>query len=167
MLSLPAVITEGMGYIMVTTQKPWQDAQSYCRSTYADLAHICSPWEQNQLNAVVGRWVSVWIGLVLDSWQWSDQWSHLFRNWTSGPPSVINAGCAAVVTGTSGRWTNDICTTPHPFVCYGDVDSMNKKQVVKIKLVSSGMTNLTDPSVRAAILDHVRQTELTLILHMQ
>ncbi|XP_058236507.1 macrophage mannose receptor 1-like isoform X2 [Hemibagrus wyckioides] len=144
--------SEGTGYIMVNIQKTWQDAQSYCRSTYTDLARIRSPWEQSQVNAVVGRWVSAWIGLFLDSWQWSDQWSRRFRNWASGPPSVVTAGCAAVVTGTSGRWTNDICTTPHPFVCYGDVDRMNKKQIIRIKLVSSGMT---DPSVRAAILDHV------------
>lgn len=104
---------------MVNIQKTWQDAQSYCRSLYTDLARIRSPWEQSQVNAVVGRWVSAWIGLFLDSWQWADQWSRRFRNWASGPPSVVTAGCAAVVTGTSGRWTDDICTTPHLFVCYG------------------------------------------------
>ncbi|KAK3574017.1 hypothetical protein QTP86_034404 [Hemibagrus guttatus] len=149
--------SEGTGYVMVSINKTWQDAQSYCRSTYTDLARIRSRWEQNRVDAVVGRWVSVWIGLFLDSWQWSDRWSSRFRNWASGPPSDGTAACAAVVTGTSGKWTNDICTTPHPFVCYGDVDRMTKKQIVRIKLVSSGTTDPNDTSVRAAILDHIEQ----------
>ncbi|KAF7710822.1 hypothetical protein HF521_009694, partial [Silurus meridionalis] len=114
-----ACYSEGTGYIMVSIKKTWQDAQSYCRSTYTDLASIRSPWEQNQLNNVVSRSDSVWIGLFLDNWQWSDQWNRRFRNWESGPLSVGSGDCAAVVAGNSGKWSNDSCTTLHPFVCYG------------------------------------------------
>ncbi|XP_046691744.1 macrophage mannose receptor 1-like [Silurus meridionalis] len=141
----------GTGYIMVNITKTWQDAQSYCRSTYTDLARIRSPWEQNQVNNVVSRWVSVWIGLFLDNWQWSDQWSHRFRNWALGPPSVGTGDCAAVVAGNSGKWMSDSCTTLHPFVCYGDVDKMIKRQIIRVKLSSNGMTNLDDLSVQAAM----------------
>lgn len=74
---------------------------------------------QAQVNSAVGRWVSVWIALFLDSWQWSDQWSRGFRNWASGPPGIGSAKCAAVMAVNSGKWLDDSCATLHPFVCYG------------------------------------------------
>lgn len=112
-------VIQGKGYIRVNIAKTWQDAQSYCRSTYTDLARIRSPWEQNQLDNVVGRWVTVWIGLFRDNWQWSDQWSRGFRNWLLGPQSVGSGDCGGVMAGNSGRWTNDSCSALHRFVCYG------------------------------------------------
>ncbi|KAF7710823.1 hypothetical protein HF521_009695 [Silurus meridionalis] len=142
---------------MVNITKTWQDAQSYCRSTYTDLARIHSPWEQNKVNSVVGRWVSVWIGLFLDNWQWSDQLSRRFRNWALGPPSVGTGDCAAVMAGKSGRLMNDSCTALHPFVCYGDVDSMIKKQIMEVKISSDKMTNLNDASVQAVILYEIER----------
>ncbi|KAM9477313.1 putative C-type lectin domain family 20 member A [Clarias gariepinus] len=152
------VCYSGKGYIRVNIAKTWQDAQSYCRSTYTDLARIRSPWEQNQLDNVVGRWVTVWIGLFQDNWQWSDQWSRGFRNWLLGPQSVGSGDCGGVMAGNSGRWTNDSCSALHRFVCYGDVDRLYKTmQIVKVRLSSNGLANLDDPSVQAAMLFNIEQ----------
>ncbi|KAI4877650.1 hypothetical protein NFI96_002374, partial [Prochilodus magdalenae] len=71
------------GYIWVQTSKSWFDAQTYCRANYTDLASIRSPWEQKQVTSLVAKGVSVWVGLFLDTWQWSDQWSLLYRHWAA------------------------------------------------------------------------------------
>uniref|UniRef100_A0A3B4C253 C-type lectin domain-containing protein n=1 Tax=Pygocentrus nattereri TaxID=42514 RepID=A0A3B4C253_PYGNA len=107
------------GYILVQTFKNWYDAQTYCRTTYTDLASIRSPWEQKQVTSLVTKGVSIWVGLFLDTWQWSDQWSLLFRNWASGQPSSGTGGCSAIVMGDSGKWIADNCNLQHPFICYG------------------------------------------------
>lgn len=112
-------ITEGNGFIMVNSNKTWQDAQSYCRSNYNDLATIRSQWEQKQLIKLVGTGVSVWIGLFQDTWEWSDQWGLSFRNWALAQPSSTSDNCAALMKNDSGKWTVQNCNGTLPFVCYG------------------------------------------------
>ncbi|KAL7842114.1 hypothetical protein SRHO_G00238030 [Serrasalmus rhombeus] len=107
------------GYILVQTSKNWYDAQTYCRTTYTDLASIRSPWEQKQVTSLVTKGISAWVGLFLDTWQWSDQWSLLFRNWASGQPSLGAGSCSALVMGVSGKWIADNCNLQQPFICYG------------------------------------------------
>ncbi|XP_056599251.1 uncharacterized protein LOC130417612 isoform X3 [Triplophysa dalaica] len=118
---LPFVCYNENGYIMVNSYKNWTDAQSYCRQYHTDLATIHSLEEQNQQSAVVGSGQSVWIGLSLDSWQWSDQWNLIFRNWAAGYTSQTSESgdCAVMSTTDSGKWIQDSCDLHHPFLCYG------------------------------------------------
>ncbi|XP_057182989.1 lymphocyte antigen 75-like isoform X2 [Triplophysa rosa] len=109
---------ESSGYIMVSSSKNWRDAQSYCRQYHTDLATVSSPEEKNQQSAVVGSGRWVWIGLFLDSWWWSDQWSLFFRNWAAGQPSA-SGDCVAMSTIDSGKWIQDSCDLHRPFLCYG------------------------------------------------
>uniref|UniRef100_A0AAY5ES60 C-type lectin domain-containing protein n=1 Tax=Electrophorus electricus TaxID=8005 RepID=A0AAY5ES60_ELEEL len=115
-------ISESVGYIGVNVAKSWQDAQSYCRERYTDLATISSPWQQNLLTELVGKGVYVWVGLFLDTWQWSDQWSLSFRNWAAGLPNSGTGNCVTMVTNYSGKWTVDNCNLQYPFICYGGFD---------------------------------------------
>ncbi|KAL6468214.1 hypothetical protein MHYP_G00238910 [Metynnis hypsauchen] len=140
------------GYILVDTSKNWYDAQSYCRATYTDLASIRSPWEQKQVTSLVNKRIAVWIGLFLDTWQWSDQWSLLFRNWAAGQPSSGTGNCSAVVMGDSGKWIADNCSLQHPFICYTE-KGMKKKQVMKVTVSSNGKADLNDPLVKATLLN--------------
>ncbi|KAL7851010.1 hypothetical protein AOLI_G00213660 [Acnodon oligacanthus] len=149
---------EGTGYILVQTSKNWYDALSYCRATYTDLASIRSPWEQKQVTSLVNKGVSVWVGLFLDTWQWSDQWSLLFRNWASGQPSSGNGSCAAVVMGDSGKWIADNCSLQHPFICFAKEDRMKKKQIVKVTVSSNGKADLNAPLVKAELLNKIEET---------
>ncbi|XP_037387124.1 macrophage mannose receptor 1-like [Pygocentrus nattereri] len=145
------------GYILVQTFKNWYDAQTYCRTTYTDLASIRSPWEQKQVTSLVTKGVSIWVGLFLDTWQWSDQWSLLFRNWASGQPSSGTGGCSAIVMGDSGKWIADNCNLQHPFICYGEEDRMKKKQIVKVTVSSNGQADLNVPLVKAKLLNKIEE----------
>ncbi|XP_036411941.1 macrophage mannose receptor 1-like [Colossoma macropomum] len=148
---------EGTGYILVETSKNWYDAQSYCRTSYTDLASIRSPWEQKQVTDLVVKGGSVWVGLFLDTWQWSDQWSLSFRNWASGQPSSGTGSCSAVVMGDSGKWIADDCNVQHPFICYGEEDRMKKKQIMKVTVSSNGKADVNEPFVRAALLNEIEK----------
>ncbi|KAA0718640.1 Brevican core protein [Triplophysa tibetana] len=107
--------------IMVNSYKNWTDAQSYCRQYHTDLASISSPEEQQQLYNLSGYSSDVWIGLSLDSWQWSDQWNLFFRNWAAGYTSQTSGSgdCAVISTTDSGKWIQDGCDLHRPFLCYG------------------------------------------------
>ncbi|KAL6468221.1 hypothetical protein MHYP_G00238980 [Metynnis hypsauchen] len=145
------------GYILVQTSKNWYDAQSYCRTNYTDLASIRSPWEQKQVTSLVNKGVSVWVGLFLDTWQWSDQWSLLFRNWAAGQPSSGNGNCSAVVMGDSGKWIADNCTGLHSFICYIEADRVKKQQTVKVTVSSNGKADLNDPLMKATLLNEIEK----------
>lgn len=102
--------------------KNWTEAQSYCRKNFVDLATVGSFTDQKRLNNIFFNNVSIyWIGMFLDSWQWSDQWNLFFRNWEAGKPSNSSASgdCVAMVTKDSGKWTHHSCYLQHPFICHG------------------------------------------------
>ncbi|XP_073671148.1 macrophage mannose receptor 1-like [Paramisgurnus dabryanus] len=111
--------SETTGYIVVKNMTTWIDAQSYCREYYTDLATVRNAYEQNQLHIVVGDMYWVWIGLFLDSWQWSDQWNLTFRNWAAENPFISSGDCVAMSTIDSGKWIQHICDQQYPFICYG------------------------------------------------
>ncbi len=95
----------------------WRDAQSYCRQQHTDLASINSPEKQN----LIGNESSLWIGLFLDSWAWSNQWSHFFRYWAADQPSLSSgsSNCADMSITDSGKWAQNSCELQQPFICYG------------------------------------------------
>ncbi|XP_051555736.1 macrophage mannose receptor 1-like isoform X3 [Myxocyprinus asiaticus] len=153
--SLPFVCyNDGTGYIIIKMAMTWRDAQSYCRQHYTDLASISSPEEQQ----LISKESSVWIGLFLDSWQWSDQWSLNFRYWTAGQPSQSSGSgdCVGMLTTDSGKWAQYSCDQQNPFICYGD-DRFIKKQTVRLKLSSDEKCNLNDPSTQTAILNKISE----------
>ncbi|XP_051990381.1 lymphocyte antigen 75-like [Xyrauchen texanus] len=109
---------ESTGYNMVNVWKNWTEAQSYCRQYHTDLPTIHSSEQQNQIYSIVGDGPWVWIGLFLDSWEWSDQWSLFFRYWAAEQPSQ-GSDCVGMSTADSGRWVPDSCDLQRPFICHG------------------------------------------------
>ncbi len=95
----------------------WKDAQSYCRQHHSDLASISSPEQQKLLS----NESSLWIGLFLDSWEWSNQWSHFFRYWRADQPSLSSgsSNCAGMTRFNSGKWAQCSCDLQQPFICHG------------------------------------------------
>ncbi|KAL0201463.1 hypothetical protein M9458_004650, partial [Cirrhinus mrigala] len=112
---------ESTGYIKVDLWKNWRDAQSYCRQYYTDLVTIRNSQEHEQLKIVVPSTTWVWIGLFLDSWEWSDKWSNFFRHWAAGQPSQISGSgdCVSMSTTNSGKWIHESCDLQRPFICHG------------------------------------------------
>ncbi|XP_051728471.1 C-type mannose receptor 2-like [Ctenopharyngodon idella] len=144
-------------YIRVQTWKNWTDAQSYCRQHHIDLPTIHNSEEQNKLENIIpsGSWV--WIGLFLDSWEWSDQWKLSFRYWTEGQPSQSSGSdCVGMSTTNSGKWAHESCDLQHPFICYGDGEII-RKQLVRLKLSCNDKCTLNDPSLQADIMNEISE----------
>ncbi|XP_052407374.1 macrophage mannose receptor 1 [Carassius gibelio] len=149
---LPFVCFNDSAGLMITqTAVTWRDAQSYCRQHHTDLASI-RPEQQN----LIGHESSLWIGLFLDSWEWSNQWSHFFRHWAAGQPSLSSgsSNCTGMSLADSGKWAQYSCDAQQPFICYGD-DKLIKNQIVRLKFSCTGKCTLNDPSLQAAILNEI------------
>uniref|UniRef100_A0A8C1J1S0 C-type lectin domain-containing protein n=1 Tax=Cyprinus carpio TaxID=7962 RepID=A0A8C1J1S0_CYPCA len=152
------VCYENSGYILVQSAKNWTDAQSYCRQHYTDLPTIHNSEESNQINLILLSGYYIWIGLFLDSWEWSDKWSLFFRHWAAGQPSQSSGSgdCVGMSTTDSGKWAQYSCDLQQPFICYGD-DKFIKKQIVRLKLSCYGKCTLNDPSLQMAILNEISE----------
>ncbi|XP_048019663.1 macrophage mannose receptor 1-like [Megalobrama amblycephala] len=152
--ALPFVcFNDSSGFNIITTAMAWRDAQSYCRKHHTDLASISSAEQQN----LISNQASLWIGLFLDSWEWSDKWSLFFRYWTEGQPSQSSGSeCVGMSRNNSGKWAHESCDLKRPFICHGD-DTLIKKQIVKLKLSCNGKCTLNDPSIQTAILNEISE----------
>uniref|UniRef100_A0A8C1J1W3 C-type lectin domain-containing protein n=1 Tax=Cyprinus carpio TaxID=7962 RepID=A0A8C1J1W3_CYPCA len=150
---LPFVcFNDSTGFVINNTAMTWRDAQSYCRQQHTDLASISSPEQQNLLS----NESSLWIGLFLDSWVWSNQWSYFFRYWEADQPSLslVSSNCAGMSATDSRKWAQYSCDLKQPFICYGD-DKLIKKQIVRVKLSCNGKCTLNDPSLQTTILNEI------------
>ncbi|XP_073705443.1 macrophage mannose receptor 1-like [Garra rufa] len=150
---LPFVcFSDSTGFIITESAMTWRDAQSYCRQHHTDLASISSPEQQN----LIPNELSLWIGLLLDSWAWANQWNHYFRYWAADQPSMISGSgnCVDMSTTDSGKWANKFCDVQQPFICYGE-NKLYTKQVIRLKLSCKGECPLNDPALQTTILNEI------------
>uniref|UniRef100_A0A3Q0RL47 C-type lectin domain-containing protein n=1 Tax=Amphilophus citrinellus TaxID=61819 RepID=A0A3Q0RL47_AMPCI len=99
---------------MKSSEKPsWNDAQSYCRENYTDLATVRNQSENKQLKMMVTSYT--WIGLYRNSWKWSDGSAYSFINWANKISTRVTASCASFFG--VGNWLNSECKYLRPFVC--------------------------------------------------
>ncbi|KAJ8357973.1 hypothetical protein AAFF_G00047790, partial [Aldrovandia affinis] len=71
-------------YILIPERKTWREAQSYCRENHTDLASVRNQAENQEIWNLAGQ--MVWIGLLRESWKWSDQSNSSYRRWNSEQP---------------------------------------------------------------------------------
>ncbi|KAI7789552.1 hypothetical protein IRJ41_020242, partial [Triplophysa rosa] len=144
---------DSTGYVHINTPLTWRDAQNYCRQHHTELASVSSPEQQG----LISNESSVWIGLFLDSWLWSDGSRLNFRYWKTGLPSAITETgiCVAMSTTDSGKWAYHSCGQKLPIICYGD-DKLIKKQLVRLNLSCGGKCKLSDTSLQTTILNETR-----------
>lgn len=114
-------------FYLINGAKIWADAQSYCRSNYADLATIGSQDDMQRLVNMVsasGVTAEMWIGLTRTgppAWLWSVGETQIsdgvveYTNWGSLPSSTDNCGGMR----DDGKWFSAPCTTTLPYVCQG------------------------------------------------
>ncbi|CAH1796402.1 unnamed protein product [Owenia fusiformis] len=119
-------------YLLVRSAKTWDDADSYCKNTGANLVTISDEKEQSfifSLLSVDKLQSPAWIGLsdkmVPGTFRWSDNWPIQYANWDKGQPSGTqtddgdgdtDGGCVYFDSET-GRWNDVKCTTKYPSVC--------------------------------------------------
>ncbi|XP_039532861.1 macrophage mannose receptor 1-like isoform X2 [Pimephales promelas] len=108
-------------FIYVNERKTWQDAQSYCRARFTDLATADNMSDVSLLvNSVdAGYRGSVWIGLHNGTeyrWVWSMGSLSQYSNWYPGEPN----GDGECVISLNGRWYDESCSAVLPFVCFND-----------------------------------------------
>ncbi|KAL7853058.1 hypothetical protein SRHO_G00188430 [Serrasalmus rhombeus] len=112
----------GSYIVFISTTKTWRDAQSYCREHYTDMASVRNQTENQQIwnFGVTSSNGGPWIGLIRDSWKWSDQSASSFRYWASTQPD--NQGgienCTAVSMTDQGHWSDMTCDKKLPFICF-------------------------------------------------
>ncbi|KAK0138493.1 C-type mannose receptor 2 [Merluccius polli] len=104
----------------------WQDAQSYCRNNYSDLATISNMTDNNRTltSQTNSAKKPVWIGLNYNNtqgaWRWSDSSNASFYNWKDGQPNgdgkSFNNFCVEM-RKEDGRWNDAQCTGELPFIC--------------------------------------------------
>ena len=106
-------------YVLVTEQKSWFEAQSYCRQHHTDLVSVRSPAENQELRSRLQADQAVqeaWIGLHNDPWRWSDGSSSSFRQWWPNQPNNENTS-QSCATMHKGSWDNWTCDTKFSILC--------------------------------------------------
>ncbi|MGL6083698.1 MAG: lectin-like protein [Gammaproteobacteria bacterium] len=111
-------------YYLIQEGRNWNDAQSYCRAEYTDLAIIRNTKHMMQLQHEINtqKFSSIaWIGLYVDtnSWRWSmgNEPLGTMRPWGKNQPN--NAGgiqeCTVV---TPDGWVDFFCNSQFHFICF-------------------------------------------------
>ncbi|KAK2862943.1 hypothetical protein Q5P01_002476 [Channa striata] len=122
-------------YIFINENKTWDEAQTYCREKYTDLATVSDMTDMKRLIKSTQSQDEAWIGLHSypgkdnRTWYWSlpgVEYIENKNNWTVGQPDD-NAGrlenCALL---TNKKFQDYPCTSKHRFVCYNETNQANK-----------------------------------------
>ncbi|KAM3598462.1 uncharacterized protein V6R79_018289 [Siganus canaliculatus] len=115
----------GRLFILVEKAETWEDARSYCREKYTDLASILSLQHWNELLPLLDGVPDAWIGLHADadSWRWSEGDSGV-RLWAAGEPNgnkYYYKLCVALLP--SNGWADQLCDSQHKFFCSNGSES--------------------------------------------
>ncbi|XP_073705446.1 macrophage mannose receptor 1-like [Garra rufa] len=99
---------------------------SYCRQYYTDLPAIPTSVANNQITKILLPGWYIWIGLFMDTWEWSDKWMLFFRHWAAGQlsESLESGDCVGMSRTNSGRWAQYSCDLQQPFICHGGEPSI-------------------------------------------
>ncbi|XP_067301518.1 C-type mannose receptor 2-like isoform X2 [Pseudorasbora parva] len=113
-------------FVPVQERKNWTEAQRYCRLYHTDLASVRNDTENEEIKDIIAHNPpspndGAWIGLRR-LWFWSDNSTSRFTHWQDGEPNfemLRDQVCTTIDTKYyQGRWTDEDCNLPYPFVCY-------------------------------------------------
>ena len=132
----------------------WENARTYCRSNYTDLASVRNVSESSQITSLISA--PAWIGLHRKPWaHWSDQSPTTFTNWFKNQPDNNEATVTSCVVfdRISGQWLDVDCNHKMHFLCQ-KVTYHPHKATFKVKFQSEA--DLNDPDVQQQILEQVQ-----------
>ncbi|XP_059145535.1 versican core protein-like [Physella acuta] len=107
----------GKCYNLQTSNKTWQEAQTFCSNFNANLVSLTSKDEIDFLNKQGIKYV--WIGLhksgTNDTWKWVDKSDVNLKLWDVGQPGSIGEDCG--VAYSFDKWHDYPCFHRKSFVC--------------------------------------------------
>lgn len=125
---------ESADFHFINVKKSYEQAKTYCREMYTDLATVHNLIDMDRLITLVSTAAErAWIGLEsgdMGMWHWSlsDQNTDFF-NWKSGEPQTNNVeGCAAM--DLNGKWFESDCETQRNFLCHGKYNNTAVLQII-------------------------------------
>ncbi|XP_047661864.1 macrophage mannose receptor 1-like [Tachysurus fulvidraco] len=129
-------------YHLVTDNKTWTEAQTYCRVNYTDLATITNMEDIGTLlDTVHGTYSGLaWIGLYddLNSWKWSldddlfyKEGERSFSNWFQYKQrNWFGNSLCVYFSGVDAIWWGASCYTTMPFICFDGRENASEKYVL-------------------------------------
>ncbi|KTG02424.1 hypothetical protein cypCar_00044556, partial [Cyprinus carpio] len=112
------------GFVRVQEKKNWTEAKNYCREKHTDLVSVRNESENNQIQNIINQNLTsdkqAWIGLYR-FWVWSDNSKCIFTHWKTNEPNIRATNksiCVSTGISDEGRWTDELCSDQHLFVCY-------------------------------------------------
>lgn len=103
--------------VLVTLEKSWSEALTYCRGLYRDLSAVPN-LSKNKFLADQLQHVNreeAWIGLYRTAWKWIDGSTSSFRQWGPNEPNNDNMEDCVAIHGNS--WYNMRCDLNTSFLC--------------------------------------------------
>lgn len=111
---------------LVELSKSFEDAKTYCRDLYSDLATVHNFTDMNKLIALASNKTvqRAWIGLEIGKepmWHWTSPDQVVsFQKWDDGNP-LSNEEDACAAMDEKGVWFESTCGTKRSFVCHGEL----------------------------------------------
>ncbi|CAJ1061690.1 macrophage mannose receptor 1 [Xyrichtys novacula] len=114
-------------FYLIKESRSYNDAKTYCREMYTDLASVHNLTDMNNLITLVSfSTARAWIGLESEGvrkWHWSRPYQKLnFYNWKAGEPKNTDEDACAVMDPL-GKWFESECGTRRSFVCQGNIET--------------------------------------------
>ncbi|KAJ8336538.1 hypothetical protein SKAU_G00377580 [Synaphobranchus kaupii] len=108
-------------YILITEEKNWTEAQSYCRQNHTDLVSVRNRTENEKVREeLTNQTVNWWIGLY-KNWKWSDESKSSYRKWEMTSDEMNDdKNCTVVSVVSPGKWKKKKCNKEYRFICYED-----------------------------------------------
>ncbi|XP_068172334.1 aggrecan core protein-like [Antennarius striatus] len=111
---------QGNCYLHMSHPMPWEDAELFCQTDFANLAVINTPEEQAFVSKLTQshQWIGMSDRMISFFFQWVDGSQVQYMNWMTNRPSYTDAGrCVAATCSQGGGWDDMLCTEMLPFTC--------------------------------------------------
>ncbi|XP_015226635.1 PREDICTED: C-type mannose receptor 2-like [Cyprinodon variegatus] len=126
-------------YHYIEEEKPWIEAQQYCREKHTDLATVFNFTEMERLLSIsAGDMKEAWIGLYdqtdgIRTWYWSLPGVEFNEtNWYEGEPDDRETeNCYFIQRDNNLQWEDISCDFEIFFICYNESNTSQKFYLIE------------------------------------